>query len=191
MEGLAMKAYSIDLRERVLADCDGGMNTQTVATKYRVSKSWVRRLKQRRRENGEVTPRSSRNGKQPKWLPYAEQLQSLVREQPDATLEELRHRLDVTISAPTLCRALRALQLTFKKSPEGVRTGSPRHCRAAGRLARPATWAESPTTGVSRRNMGQDEHGSPAWPKSARRATGCQSPSRSLEDDDLYGGVAL
>jgi transposase len=40
-----MKAYSIDLRERVLANCDKGMNTQTVATKYRVSKSWVRRLK--------------------------------------------------------------------------------------------------------------------------------------------------
>jgi transposase len=119
-----MKAYSMDLRERVLADCDAGVNTHDVALRYRVSKSWVRRLKQRRRESGEVAPRSSYNGKQPKWLPYAEQLQQLVREQPDATLEELRRQLAIEISVPTLCRALRALQLTFKKSASGVRTGS-------------------------------------------------------------------
>ena len=41
-----MRAYSQDLRERVLADCDAGMGTIEVAAKYRVSQSWVRRLKQ-------------------------------------------------------------------------------------------------------------------------------------------------
>ena len=48
-----MKSYSIDLRSRILEDCDAGMTTRVVATKYRVSESWVRRLKQRRRETGE------------------------------------------------------------------------------------------------------------------------------------------
>ena len=32
-----MKPYSLDLRERVLADCDAGMPTKQVAQKYRVS----------------------------------------------------------------------------------------------------------------------------------------------------------
>ena len=43
-----MKAYSPDLRQRGLEDCDGGMETRQVAVKYRVSESWIRRLKQRR-----------------------------------------------------------------------------------------------------------------------------------------------
>ena len=43
-----MRAYSMDLRVRVLADSDAGMGTRVVAAKYRVSESWVRWLKQRR-----------------------------------------------------------------------------------------------------------------------------------------------
>ena len=52
-----MRAYSMDLRERVLLDSDAGMKAAEVAAKYRVSGSWVRLLKQRRRETGEVAPR--------------------------------------------------------------------------------------------------------------------------------------
>ena len=40
-----MKAYSMDLRERVLKDSDAGIRTREVAVKYAVSESWVRRLK--------------------------------------------------------------------------------------------------------------------------------------------------
>jgi transposase len=116
-----MRAYSMDLRVRVLADCDAGMGTRVVATKYRVSESWVRRLKQRRREQGEIAPRQ-RLASPPRWLPHAEQLKELVRVQPDATLEELRQRLGITISIPTLSRALRALHLTFKKRCFGPRS---------------------------------------------------------------------
>jgi len=85
-----MKAYSMDLRERILQDCDAGMEARQVALKYRVSESWIRRLKQRRRETGEVAPRRLGSRKQPKWLPHAERLQKLVEEKPDATLAELR-----------------------------------------------------------------------------------------------------
>ena len=45
-----MQAYSMDLRERALLDSDAGMKAADVAVKYRVSGSWVRLLKQRRRE---------------------------------------------------------------------------------------------------------------------------------------------
>ena len=110
-----MRSYSVDLRTRVLEDCDQGGSTHEVALKYRVSESWVRRLKQRRRENGEVAPRRSGNKHPPRWLAHAEQIQQLVDEQPDATLRELAERLGIKISPQTLARALRALQLTFKK----------------------------------------------------------------------------
>jgi transposase len=120
-----MRAYSTDLRSRILEDCDRGVSTREVATKYRVSESWVRRLKQRRRETGEIAPRRSGTKQGPKWLIYAEDLQQLVNEQPDATLRELRERLGRNVSPQTLSRALRALQLTFKKksSAPPSRTG--------------------------------------------------------------------
>lgn len=49
-----MATYSMDIRTRVLQDSDAGMTAHAVAEKYRVSASWVRRLKQRRRESGEI-----------------------------------------------------------------------------------------------------------------------------------------
>jgi transposase len=121
-----MKAYSMDLRERIFVDCDAGMRTRSVATKYRVSESWVRRLKQRRRECGERGPRQRQSRQQPKWLPHAETLKKLVQAQPDVTLKELRQRLGVDIGIQTLARALRAMQLTFKK----------RYCGPANRIVR-------------------------------------------------------
>ena len=116
-----MRPYSMDLRVRVLADCDAGLGTRVVATKYSVSESWVRRLKQRRREQGVIAPRR-RQASGPCWLPYAEQLRELICVAPDATLEELRQRLGNTMSVPTLSRALRALHLTFKKRYSGLRS---------------------------------------------------------------------
>ena len=49
-----MQAYSLALRKRVLADCDAGLKTKAVAQRYGVSRTWVRALKQRRRETGEI-----------------------------------------------------------------------------------------------------------------------------------------
>lgn len=111
-----MDSYSQDLRSRILEDCDGGMTTRVAATKYRVSESWIRRLKQRRRETGETTPRSSRPKSAKKVLAeHAELLRTLVRDRADATLEELRAELPVAVSVTTLWRALDALKLSFKK----------------------------------------------------------------------------
>jgi transposase len=104
-EVIAMKAYSSDLRLRVLKDCDGGMTNCLVALKYDVSESWVRRLKLRRRETGEVEPRPPRNGMRPKWLPLVDQIQTLVCERPDITLKELRDALGGGLSIQAFSRA--------------------------------------------------------------------------------------
>lgn len=54
------KDYSMDLRQRVMVDGDGGMGTKAVADKYRVNPAWVRRFKQHRRERGDL--RTQRDG---------------------------------------------------------------------------------------------------------------------------------
>jgi len=75
-----MKTYSEDLRQRVLKDCDAGMPTQAVAQKYSVSKAWVRRLKQRRRETGEIGPKKQRHGPVPTWVTHADKIREAVRQ---------------------------------------------------------------------------------------------------------------
>ena len=114
-----MRAYSTDLRQRVLADCDAGMTTRVVARKYSVSESWVRRLKQTRRESGRVAPASQRHGPPPTWTAYADRIREAVRQVPDATLDEYRERFALPISRATLARALVALGLSRKKSRSG------------------------------------------------------------------------
>lgn len=110
-----MRAYSLDLRQRVLADCDGGQGTKVVAAKYRVSSSWVRRLKQRRRETGEIGPRKLGQPKGGQLAAHCERLRALNAERPDATLVELQEALGLPVSIWTIWRALRDLKLSFKK----------------------------------------------------------------------------
>ena len=118
-----MEAYSLDLRERVLKDCDDGMKTRAVAQKYSVCESWVRRLKQRRRENGQVEPRSPRNNRKPKLDPYVEPIRQWIATSPDQTLEELRTKLKtelgVVVALGTLWNAIARMGLTVKKRSSG------------------------------------------------------------------------
>jgi transposase len=112
-----MEAYSMDLRERVLAACDAGHDTLEVAKFFDVSPAWVRRLKQRRREWGMIGPLPRNSGRKPALGESArERLKELVRQQPDATLEELRSSLGIRLSISSLWEALHKLRLPFKKS---------------------------------------------------------------------------
>jgi transposase len=120
-----MKAYSMDLRERVLADCDDGMTTAEVAEAHRVSASWVRRLKQRRRETGEVAPRVARPGPAPILGAESGRLRQVVQANPDRTAAEYRQLLGTSASTVTVWRALRRLGLTHKKSAPRRRAGTP------------------------------------------------------------------
>jgi transposase len=52
-----MAAYSMDLLKRVLCAWDAGMDAESVAATYEVSRAWVHRLVQRRRETGSIVPR--------------------------------------------------------------------------------------------------------------------------------------
>jgi transposase len=132
-----MAAYSMDLRTRVLQDSDAGMRTDAVAEKYRVSRSWVDRLKQRRRETGEIAPRRQTRWRTPILTPELPRLEALITEQPDRTLAELRHALGTTAGLATIWRAVERLALTLKKNDARLRTGSRRRRHGPGGVAPP------------------------------------------------------
>jgi transposase len=129
----------MDLRQRVLADCDDGLPTKAVANKYKVSDSWVRKLKRRRRQTGSAAPATPRRAP-PRWADDADRIRAAVAAQPDLTLEELQAQLGVAYSLTTLWRATRALGLVVKKKSPGrpSRNGptSPRSASSGGRGSR-------------------------------------------------------
>ena len=132
-----MQPYSVDLRRRVLTDCDAGMGTRAVAAKYTVSESWVRKLKQQRRETGAIEPRTATPGPAPALAPHADRLRELARDHPDLTAAEYRDRLGAGAAAVTVWRMLRRLGLTFKKSPSGPPSRAARTSPPGGRRGSP------------------------------------------------------
>ena len=116
-----MKTYSMDLRERVVRACDEKVGTRKqIAGLFGVSTAWIRRLLQRRRETGSIAPQKRGTRKPPKFSgPSLEKLKRLVREQPDATLQELLAGSGVDGSIMAVHRALERLGCRRKKSRSG------------------------------------------------------------------------
>jgi transposase len=112
-----MAPYSMDLRMRILRDADAGLPSKDIAVKYAVSRSWVDRVKQRRRETGEVAPRKQTTFRS-RTLSDADEyrLVALITAQPDATLAELRDALPTRAALSTLWRTIGRRGLTLKKN---------------------------------------------------------------------------
>jgi transposase len=120
-----MAAYSMDLRKRVVRAWDAGMDAESVAAKYEVSRAWVHRLVQRRRETGTITPRKQTQFRRRVLVDQEARLGALIAARPDATLAELRDALPTAAALSTLWRAIDRLQLTVKKNRTRRRTTPP------------------------------------------------------------------
>jgi transposase len=112
-----MRAYSNDLRERIVVAVErGDYPLRQLAHLFSVSLSFLVRLLQRKRRTGSVQPAPYAGGPTPKLdAATRARLLTLVREQPDATLAELRERLGVSCSLMTIARALQRRRITRKK----------------------------------------------------------------------------
>ena len=100
-----MRAYSKEFWGEVLAACDAGGKTRPVAMRFGVSESWVRRIKQERRELGKTAPLLTRC-RPTKWAVEADRIRAAIIKTPDLTLDELKARLETSLGRSTLCRAL-------------------------------------------------------------------------------------
>jgi len=117
---------------QVLAACDMGRSTREVATYFDVSESWVRHIKQERRELNKTAPFLKRR-RVPLWAAFADQVKDVIKRNPDLTLEELKRELGTDLSVPTLCTALQRLRLTLKKKSSSPRKGIVRTLRRDGK----------------------------------------------------------
>ena len=126
-----MAPYSMDLRKRVIRAWDAGLDAESVAAKYEVSRAWVHRLIQRRRETGSIAPRKQTKFRRRALADQEARLAALIAARPDATLAELREALPTSAALSTLWVAIDRLQLTVKKNRTRRRATTAGRRRAA------------------------------------------------------------
>ena len=114
-----MRAYSEDLRRRVLAAVDGGMTRSAAARVFGVGRATVKRYLRLRREAGGLAPRPRRGPPPIKTSALAAALPARLEAAPDATLAEhcawYEAATGVRVSGPTMSRVIARLGWTRKK----------------------------------------------------------------------------
>ncbi len=116
-----MRAYSEDLRTRVVAAVESGLSRAATARRFSVNERTVRRYLRRQARTGSLAPDSYRRGPAPAIPPGHEPaLRAQLRAHPDATLEEhcalWQRERGRTVSTSTMCRAQQRVGWTVKKS---------------------------------------------------------------------------
>jgi transposase len=114
-----MKAYSQDLRLRILQTVDEGKTQAQAACLFKVSETTVKRYIRQRREKGHVQPKSIPGRPPSKRAPLEAQLQPQLESRPDATLQEhceaWEAQSGIKVSISTMSRAIEHLEWTRKK----------------------------------------------------------------------------
>lgn len=125
-----MKAYSNDLRRKIVAAYERGHRSQReIAELFGVSPATVRNFVRRQRERGspDALPRC---GGAPARIDDAarSELRQLIASAPDSTLAEARQHLErevgVRVGLSAVCRALAKLGLPRKKSRSTQRSAT-------------------------------------------------------------------
>ena len=114
-----MKAYSLDLRTRVVAAIDAGMSRSQAVRIFQISLGSIKRWLHQRQTSGSLAPKL-RLGKSTSITLAQEPLLRLQLEQfPDATLQQHAERWNAeqgtTLSSWTLGRAIRRIGWSRKK----------------------------------------------------------------------------
>jgi transposase len=131
------RAYSLDLRERVVAMVGDGETVRAVASAFDVSVASVVKWAQRARETGSAAAKAM-GGKRPFLLEQERDwLIKRLAEKPDLTLHALRDELRLrgtVVSCDTLWRFLKREEITFKKNLVRRRAGPPGRRATSGSL---------------------------------------------------------
>jgi transposase len=131
------RAYSLDLRERVVAAVTAGQSCRAVAATFKVSVSSVVKWSQRFRATGSPAARAMGGNR-----PYAlacerDWLLRRLSAEPDITLRALLAELaerGIKVSYYAVWHFFEHEGISFKKKPARQRAGSPRRRPAAGAM---------------------------------------------------------
>lgn len=117
-----MKAYSLDLRQKIVNAYDaGGISQRNLAERFCVSVFFVKKLFRQRTKTGSIAPKARTGWQKARVTPEIRQFViALHKQENDRTLAEAAARVadkfGVTLSQSTICRICTAADLRRKKS---------------------------------------------------------------------------
>jgi transposase len=124
-----MRAYSLDLRERIVRAVAAGRPQSEVARTFRVGRATVRRYLELERATGSLAPRPIPGRPAAIGAAQGPALRAQLGDAPDATLEEHRERwareMGVRVSVSAMHRAIARLGFTRKKRSSTRASGTP------------------------------------------------------------------
>lgn len=119
-----MKAYSQDLRERVVRAVDQGYKRTDIIKLFGISRATIKRYLKQRRETGHVRRKPILGRPPKKSAPLHAGLVAQLKTSPDATLEmhcqEWEQTSGTRVSTSTMSRAIRQVDWTRKKKTLGA-----------------------------------------------------------------------
>ncbi len=133
-----MKAYSLDLRERVVAAYEKGNETiAEIAAKFSVGETFLKKMLRQKRQTGSLMRLLHRAGaKKVLQKTHRLWLAKQIKEHPDATLLELQTSLlekqKKLVSPATLSRELQQLRLPRKKNRSSHRSAAIENAGGSG-----------------------------------------------------------
>ena len=123
------KAYSSDLRQRIVDAVDGGVSRRKAASLFDVSVNSAIRYARRWRETGSVEASVMGAPRRSKLDPHADWLLAQIEDTPDLTLAEIVDRLalekGMKSSIGGLWNFFHRHGISFKKNRARGRTGTP------------------------------------------------------------------
>jgi transposase len=123
-----MRAYSVDLRERIVRAVADGVPQSVAARTFGVARASVQRYVGQRGATGGLAPRTAPGPAHKIGPGAAAALRAQVAAAPDATLAEHAERWEreqgERLSAATVHRALARLDITRKKRPSTPASGT-------------------------------------------------------------------
>jgi len=133
-----MKAYSVDLRERIVAAAEQGHSLRSVAQLFSVSAATVSRYACQKRLRQTLAPKPSPGSKQRLGTATTAALVAQVEAKQDQTVTELHawlkeHYPDVPVSRATVHRTLTRAGLTYKKRHWSLSSATTRSGLPGGR----------------------------------------------------------
>jgi transposase len=121
------KAYSLDLRGRIVRFVEAEHSRRAAAARFDVSAAFVVKLMAAFRSSGSYAPKPEGGWRYSKLDPKREFLVRRVSEKPDVTMPELASELaaaGLRIDPASLSRWFRRNGYRYKKNAAGVRTRS-------------------------------------------------------------------
>ena len=115
-----MRAYSNDLRERVVSAVDAGDSCRAVAARFGVSVSSVVKWSQRYRRTGSVAPGKMGGHRRRVLEPHHAFIMERINQESHLTLAQLKDELaarGIKVTHTTIWMFLRREGLRFKKNP--------------------------------------------------------------------------